>query len=195
MARNPMHSSKSCEWYTPPELIERVTFVLGGRIDLDPASSCAANEIVQANRYITEEQDGLNQDWDCDTLFLNPPGRSTDDSCTRGYYKYFWNKLVTEFLHEHIRAGAIYLCYSLEQLQTLQVATHSPPLAWAVCVLRGRTKFIGGSEAPTHGNAVVLLTEKKDMLQRFVTSFQAVGSVSIGPRMLGLMTSIIGEGA
>lgn len=48
-----LNSSASAEWFTPPRYIEAVREVLGA-IDLDPASSLAANRIVQAKRYFTE---------------------------------------------------------------------------------------------------------------------------------------------
>lgn len=60
------------EYYTPPEIMETVRAVLGF-IDLDPASCAAANETVKARRYYTLEDDGLTKDWECETLFMNPP--------------------------------------------------------------------------------------------------------------------------
>ena len=54
--------SSENEWYTPPECLKAVYDVLGS-IDLDPASSDAAQKIVRAKAYFTKEQDGLKQDW------------------------------------------------------------------------------------------------------------------------------------
>jgi hypothetical protein len=50
------------EYYTPVEIIEVARRVMG-RIDLDPASSIAANEFVKAERIFTEADDGLAQEW------------------------------------------------------------------------------------------------------------------------------------
>jgi phage N-6-adenine-methyltransferase len=68
----PMMSSDSGEWYTPPEFIEAVYRALG-EIDLDPASSDEANEVVGAARYFTREDDALGLEWDAATVYLNPP--------------------------------------------------------------------------------------------------------------------------
>jgi hypothetical protein len=67
---------KSNEWYTPAKYIEAARKVMGG-IDLDPASCEDANKIVQAQRYYTESQNGLTQDWTCTSMWLNPPYGST----------------------------------------------------------------------------------------------------------------------
>lgn len=70
-ARKALHSSKSNEWYTPPEVVEPVRDFLG-EIELDPASCELANLIVKATRYYTEKEDGLIQPWD-GKFFSNPP--------------------------------------------------------------------------------------------------------------------------
>lgn len=60
------------EWYTQLRYIKAAKDVMGS-IELDPASCAAANQIVQAARYYTKEQDGLSQDWSSRSLWLNPP--------------------------------------------------------------------------------------------------------------------------
>jgi hypothetical protein len=65
-------SGKSNEWYTLAKHIKAARNVMGS-IELDPASCAAANAVVQAKRYYTQEQDGLAQDWTCTSMWLNPP--------------------------------------------------------------------------------------------------------------------------
>ena len=60
--------NESHEWYTPRPLIEK----LGVEFDLDPASSTAANTLIQAKNIFTKEDDGLKQDW-YGNVWLNPP--------------------------------------------------------------------------------------------------------------------------
>lgn len=60
------------EWYTPAYLCAAAREVMSG-IELDPASCERANMAVQAERFFTQEQDGLARDWTCRSLWLNPP--------------------------------------------------------------------------------------------------------------------------
>jgi len=59
------------ERYTPAALVDAVREVLGG-IDLDPASSKAANEVVRAKSFFTVQSNGLKRRWR-GRVFLNPP--------------------------------------------------------------------------------------------------------------------------
>lgn len=77
---NIRHSSEHTEHYTPEWLVKKARHVLGG-IDLDPASSAFANEIVRATTFYDETQNGLlvPGGWRGRTI-LNPPGGLVDSS-------------------------------------------------------------------------------------------------------------------
>ena len=59
------------EWGTPSKYLESARVVMDG-IDLDPASNDEAQKRVKANKYYTEDTNGLIQDWH-GNVWLNPP--------------------------------------------------------------------------------------------------------------------------
>jgi hypothetical protein len=61
------------DFISPPELVAATAAFFGGSIDLDPASSESANSVVQADRFFTWKENGLNQPWKADSVFLYPP--------------------------------------------------------------------------------------------------------------------------
>jgi hypothetical protein len=97
---------KNNEWYTPEKYVNAVREVMGENISLDPASCELANKVVRAERYYTEEQDGLMQEWHADTLFMNPPyGRVHPERAgsTQSYQKAFAEKLLLEYRRGNVK--------------------------------------------------------------------------------------------
>ena len=86
----PQHSSKTDLWYTPLPIVEMARAVLGGIINLDPASDAFGNSRVEANMYFTEEHDGLQHPW-YGQIFCNPPGGKLGN---KSRMKLFWQKLM-----------------------------------------------------------------------------------------------------
>lgn len=58
-------------WGTPSKYIESARKVMGS-IDTDPASNDAAQQIVKANVYYTEQNSGFDNQW-FGNVWLNPP--------------------------------------------------------------------------------------------------------------------------
>lgn len=71
--------SGNVEWYTPSWIMERIRRVLGG-IDLDPASCEFANTIVQAKKFYTNDDDGLELEWS-GTVWMNHPFGKGEKPC------------------------------------------------------------------------------------------------------------------
>jgi hypothetical protein len=130
-------TAKSAEWYTPPRYIEAARQVLGS-IDLDPASSQEANQIVKATTYYTRAQNGLDQPWKTRTLWLNPPyGRTMKMAATRkSTIGLFVEKLLQEYKAGNVEQAII--------LATTEVNAKwfYPLLQFPVCFPDHRIKFI-----------------------------------------------------
>ena len=61
------------DYISPPELVATTAAFFGGSIGLDPASSESANSVIQADRFFSWKENGLNQPWKADSVFLYPP--------------------------------------------------------------------------------------------------------------------------
>jgi ParB family chromosome partitioning protein len=94
---------KNNEWYTPSYLIESAREVMDG-IELDPASCEAANQIVKAERYYAQEQNGILQSWHARSLWLNPPYSKIDN---RSGIEAFVNKLIQEYESGNVRQAIL----------------------------------------------------------------------------------------
>lgn len=144
------------EWYTPPEFIEAAREVfwsdLGDEteepITLDPASSSKANETVQAQRYFTKGDNGLEQRWD-GTVWMNPP-------YSQPLVGQFVDKLLAELSTGNILSAIVLVNNGTETAWGQNLIAHST----AVCFPAKRIKFIdadGNPGAPLQGQMIVYL--------------------------------------
>lgn len=158
-----LNNTGTCEWYTPPAVIDAVLDVLD-EIDLDPASSRIANEIVGAKKFFTRDDDGLKQDW-FGNVFLNPP-------CSKGLIDKFIDKLRAEIIVGHIKE-AVVLVNAATDTRWYERAIEP---AKGICFTRGKIKFIkpDGSFAnqPTCGQVFLYYGRRCD---KFFDVFQSFG--------------------
>lgn len=169
-ASSALHSMASPEWYTPAPFVEAAREVMGG-IDLDPASCAQANETVRAATFYDQAADGLSQPW-AGRVFLNPPGG-------RGLVRAFWERLITHWRDGRV-SQAIWIGYSLEQLQTLQSCPLGSPLDFELCFTSRRISFEapgGGKRSPTHSNFIAYLPGDPLDNVRFEAAFERFGKV------------------
>ena len=175
---NPLHSAVSSRWFTPVSVIEAARCVLGG-IGFDPCSEREAQERVRATWWASEEDESLLGAWDFGepvSVLLNPPG---------GLTRAFWQKLQTEIDAGHVR-HAIYVAFSISQLQTLQYPDRESDFLGApefpVCIPNRRLKFdrpesMGPADSPTQSNALIYLPGTTDESGLFYREFGAFGNI------------------
>jgi hypothetical protein len=150
------------EWYTPPEYIAAAIEVMGG-IDLDPATTPKANEVVGATRIYTADDDGLFYPWQ-GRVWMNPP---------------YASELVGKFaskLAQHAQTGdvtdAIVLVNNATETGWFYTLTS---VASAVVFPKGRVRFWepnGAISAPLQGQAVVYIGPRPDL---FLNAYRQFG--------------------
>lgn len=153
------------EWYTPSQIIEAARTVMGG-IDLDPASCDYANSIVKAEKFFTEEENGLEQEWN-GRVFINPP-------FAHPTVKFFAEKLLESFGSGQIEQ-AIWLSNACVDVGWW----HDLASLGVVCFHRGRIKFYGQDETiqpPTLGQSIVYLGPEKKFFRETFSQFGVVMS-------------------
>ena len=155
------------EWYTPAEYIEAACAVMGD-IDLDPASTAAANVKVGATVYYDTERDGLRYAW-YGRVWLNPP--YAQPLCSR-----FCGKLVEEFAADRVTEACVLVNNATETEWFQGLARASA----AMCFPEGRVRFWHPereSSAPLQGQAVLYLGPN---VTEFLARFGRFGFV-LGP--------------
>lgn len=125
--------SGQVEYYTPP-LITACADKLMGRIDLDPASSAAANRFVKANLYYTKEEDGLALPW-FGCVWLNHP------------FSKKLNKTWIERLISMYDSGAIVQACCITFASTSE-GWFAPLLRFPQFYFTGRVQYLGADGLP-----------------------------------------------
>jgi phage N-6-adenine-methyltransferase len=140
------NNSGDNEWYTPAEYIEAATEVLEF-IDLDPASSEAANSVVNASTFYTAEHNGLEKAW-FGNVWLNPPYANS-------LVRQFCDKLVEECDAGNV-AQAIVLVNNATETKWMQKLLGA---CSAACFPSGRVRFWKPEKTqaatPLQGQAVI----------------------------------------
>jgi DNA N-6-adenine-methyltransferase (Dam) len=155
------------EWYTPRKYLDAAVAVMGA-IDLDPASSQAAQAHVKAKKYFTIEQDGLVQPW-TGRVFLNPP-------YAMPFIKQFTTKMVESFVAGGMEG--ILLTNNATDTEWFHIVMNA---CTGLCLTRGRISFLEASDgeltekpSPTHGQAFFYFGPH---LERFANTFGEFGTI------------------
>jgi phage N-6-adenine-methyltransferase len=163
------------EWYTPPQFIESAREAMGD-IDLDPATSHEAQNVVNAKAFFTKEDDGLKKEWN-GRVWLNPP-------YSQPLLGDFVSKLVDEYTSGSVKQ-AIILTHNFTDTGWFHRAAS---VASAICFTRGRINFYGekgGPGSPTNGQAFCYFGED---VNAFADAFSKHGFIVTPFRWSGLQT-------
>ena len=161
------------EWYTPDLFLEIARATLGV-IDLDPASSVAAQERVKARRYFDVADDGLAHQWH-GRVWLNPP---------------YAAGLVARFAHklaEEVHAGRVPAALWLSNNGTDTVwFAELASIATAVFFPQGRIRFHtpAGERPGTPLQGQVLVYAGPDVAALYEAT-QAVSGLLCRPLAIG----------
>lgn len=155
-------NSGNNEWYTPEKYIDLAREVLGV-IDLDPASCEIANETVKAERFYSEQDDGLTKEW-TGRVWMNPPYGSD-------LIGQFTEKFAKEYTAGNITEGIVLVNNATETAWFCNMMA----AASAVVFPRGRIRYNSPtkeSNAPIQGQAFIYFGEHYN---RFLDVFGEIG--------------------
>lgn len=151
-------SDDSYEWFTPVEYIEAARGVMGS-IDLDPATSIEAQEVIQAKSYYTKDDDGLSKPW-FGNVWLNPPYNMP-------LIERFVDRIVNEYKSDIVTSAIVLTNNSTD------TGWFHRLLEYPVCFTRGRIQFWNGDDklATRQGQAIFYLGKDTDLFAKLFSLF------------------------
>jgi hypothetical protein len=140
------------DFVSPPEIIGTVTSFFGGQIDLDPASSHAANTLVNAYKYFTPADNGLKQKWKAKSVYLYPPrelltsGEQPEDFMLfrrkrrfqKSAQRVWLEECYRKYIRKEFNEAIVFLTSSEVALLTTQALNIDFPL----CILKTRPALL-----------------------------------------------------
>lgn len=156
------NNSGENEWYTPECYIDSARIVMGS-IDLDPASSIIANERVKANKFYTQDEDGLSFNW-YGNVWMNPP---------------YSQPLIFQFISKIVESKdinqAIILVNNGTETQWGQLLINK---SLAICFHQSRIRFFDKygnlGQAPLQGQMICYIGSNEN---DFINEFKKYGTV------------------
>jgi len=150
-----MVSSKSNEWATPMKLFNYLNAMFC--FNLDP---CSTYENKKCNKYFTQKDDGLNQEWSLNgsgrSVFINPPyGGHTAD----------WIKKAIHETKEHHCVCVMLIVSSTDRSYWHEYIDKFADEIW---FLRGRIKFNESKSTAPFASAIIVF---RPLTSRRIISF------------------------
>ena len=149
------------EWYTPQCIADAARLAMGS-IELDPASSEAANKTIMATEIFTIADNGLNKTWH-GNVWLNPP-------YSQPIIEHFADKLIYEL--PNINQACIIVNNATETQWCQKLLKKCS----AICFVEGRVKFVNGHNvatgSPLQGQVILYFGKN---IESFLTHFNNLG--------------------
>lgn len=137
-------SSNTNEWGTPQKLFEILNEEF--HFTLDP---CSTDVNHKTNKYYTQKEDGLLQDWSGECVFMNPP------------YGYQTAKWIEKAFKESLK-GTMVVCLITARTDTSYwhdiIFRHAAQIRF----IRGKIKFDGAKWNAPFASAVVIFDNSKE---------------------------------
>lgn len=108
-----MESSPFRTYYSPIWLASRVNSFFDQGIDLDPASDEFANQRIKARKIFTEQDDGLKQRWEGNTVYVFPP---TKYKPRRNQFNRDWLERAYRYYQKGSIKEVIFVVYNFQNL-------------------------------------------------------------------------------
>lgn len=142
----------SKDFVSPPGLIATTAAFFGGTIDLDPASSEHANQVVQADKYFNWQQNGLNQTWKAKNIYLYPPKdialKHEQPKPTRLFTKntqfkksnqrVWLEQAYRKWLHKEFEQGILFITSA----EVALISTQRINFDFPMCIMREKPKLL-----------------------------------------------------
>jgi len=154
------------EWYTPPAFIDAARICMG-HIDVDPASSAIANEIVCAKTFYTIEDDGRTKEWR-GNVWMNPP-------YAQPFISQFTDIVTSKYENGEIEQACVLVNNATETAWFQRMLAGCS----ALCLVKGRIKYLNSNmeieHSPLQGQVVVYFGKN---IGSFGTAFQSLGRIA-----------------
>ena len=161
------HSTSETEWDTPLDFVQAARRVMGS-IDVDPASNERANKRIQADKFYTMKDSGLDKTWH-GNVWMNPP-------YSQPLITQFCNLIVEKYKNNEIKQA----CILVNNATETNFFQNMLSICIAICFIRGRVKFIdkagNSSGTPLQGQSILYLGNN---LKGFIKEFETFGIIMV----------------
>lgn len=151
MNKELMFSSEVHTYSTPQWLFDKLNSQFNFTLD-----ACADKSNHKCDKYYTENDNGLIQNWNDETVWINPPYGQMQKTWVRKAYDEFVNNNAT--------------CVLLIPARVDTALFHDLifPHATQIQFLKGRLKFSGHKNSAPFPSAIVIFDGKSDYADRFI---------------------------